>query len=118
MIGAVVILTFAILLGIGGQLLLKLSTTGTHAALFGLGFVNAPFLGAAVLYFVSLICYTISLRSVPLHIAFPSVSVSYVAVAWLSSMFWNTPFGGYEMIAFLLILLGLCLLVASQARVI
>lgn len=116
MIIGVSMLALAVVLGVIGQMFLRISTTTDMPGLFGISMANLPFLGAAALYFVSLVFYTLSLRYVPLHIAFPSVSVSYVAVAWLSSLFWNTPFGLREIVAFVFILLGLCILVLSQAK--
>ena len=114
MIGAAFLLICAIFLGVCGQLLLRLSVTETDGPSFSLGFLNVPFAAAALIYFISLICYTLSLRVIPLQIAFPSVSVSYVIVAWFSNIFWGSPFGIREILAFLLIFIALYLLVYSQ----
>ena len=111
---ATLLLITSVLLGAIAQCLLKVAVSTKMPHLFGFSFINVSFCGAVFMYSVSLICYTISLRSIPLPMAFSSISISYVLVAWLSSQIWGTPFGSIEILAFVLIFSGLLLLSASQ----
>ena len=111
-------LIFSILLGVIGQILLKFSVSDKFKSFLGYEILNYPFIAAGFLYFISMLLYTHALKSIPLYIAFPSVSLSYVLVAWLSKLIWGTPFGYKEIIALLLIISGLVLLISSQNNVV
>lgn len=110
---AIICLGISICLGVGGQLLLKLSVSEELPALPIIGIFNFPFVAAAGLYFISLLFYTFSLKTLPLQLAFPSVSLSYVAVAWCSHQIWGTSFGIKEIAAFILITIAIALLVPA-----
>src|SRR3990167_11057825 len=104
-------LFIAILIGIGGQLALK---TGSSAATASgqILFLLQPYviLGLSC-YFTSAMFYIYSLKQIPLSVAFPCVSLSYVIVALLAHFLWNEPFGLQHMAALFFILLGVFLLV-------
>ncbi len=76
-------LALGILLGVGGQVLLKSGASGetllqqflAPQSIFGLG-----------LYFAAALCYMYALRKIPVSVAYPSVGLSYVLVALLG--FW------------------------------
>jgi len=78
-----VALALGILLGVGGQVLLKSGASGetllqqflAPQSIFGLG-----------LYFAAALCYMYALRKIPVSVAYPSVGLSYVLVALLG--FW------------------------------
>ncbi|WP_341913643.1 EamA family transporter [Ferrovibrio terrae] len=78
-----VALGVGVLLGVAGQILLKSGASGetllqqflAPQSIIGLG-----------LYFAAALCYMYALRKIPVSIAFPSVSLSYVLVALLG--FW------------------------------
>jgi len=107
---AYVFLFAAIVLGVFGQIGLKYSTLATPRLwLFDKTF-NEYFAISLITYFASVLLYTLSLKSLPLNIAYPSVSISYVAVAWASHMIWGTAFGVRDILAFAFILLGLTIL--------
>lgn len=83
MIWFYVALAVGVLLGVAGQMLLKSGASGetllqqflAPQSIIGLG-----------LYFAAALCYMYALRKIPVSIAFPSVSLSYVLVALLG--FW------------------------------
>ena len=114
MVIAALSLITSILIGIAGQIILKISVSGNFAPLPIIGVSNYLFILAAALYFISLLFYTYSLRIIPLHLAFPSVSISYAVVAYLSHVIWGTNFGAKEIFAISLIITGITLLVAFQ----
>ena len=111
------ILAVSILFGATGQIFLKHASSQTSKLWLISPFFNIYLLIALVIYFASVLLYTFSLRDIPLHIAFPSVSFSYVLVAYLSSRIWDTPFGVREIIAFALIMLAIFLLASSQKTI-
>lgn len=110
-----IILLCSILLGVLGQILLKFAAVGESTFWIIDPFINNYFFIALVIYFLSVILYTVSLREIPLHIAFPCVSISYVLVAFISSKIWDTPFGSREILAFALIMLAIWILASSQS---
>ena len=114
MVIATLSLIVSILIGIIGQIILKTSVSGNYPPLPIIGISNYLFIIAACLYFISLLFYTYSLKIIPLQIAFPSVSISYAAVAYLSHIIWGTSFGIKEICAITLITMGIILLVPLQ----
>ncbi|EKE78736.1 DMT family transporter [Oceanibaculum indicum] len=74
-------LAVGILIGVAGQMLLKAGASGdtllkqflSPQSILGLG-----------LYFAAAVCYMYALRKLPVSVAFPSVSLSYVIVALLA----------------------------------
>jgi small multidrug resistance pump len=110
MIWFYVALGAAILCGVAGQLLLKQGAAAPDfiAQLFrpttiiGLGF-----------YALAALLYIVALRKIPVSIAFPSVSLSYVVVAVAGYFLWNEPFGVTQIGGLVLICAGVFVL--SQA---
>ncbi|HEX6957238.1 MAG TPA: SMR family transporter [Ferrovibrio sp.] len=76
-------LAAGILLGVVGQLLLKAGAGGE--TLLQQFLAPQSVIGLA-LYFIAAVCYMLALRKIPVSVAFPSVSLSYVLVALLA--FW------------------------------
>ena len=98
----------AILLGAFGQLLLK---NGAERSAGPFQQLSDPFTIAGLLvYALSALLYMISLRKLPLSIAFPSVALSYVAVAVASHFLWQEPLGWLRMGGMAFILVGVTLL--------
>ncbi len=89
MIVPYLVLGAAILCGVVGQLLLKQGASAPDllaqllrpSTVVGLGF-----------YAVAALLYIIALRKIPVSIAFPSVSLSYVVVALAGHFLWSEPF--------------------------
>ncbi len=102
----------AILIGIMGQISIK--TGSLQAAhLSGLPLFQPFVLFGLSCYFISALFYMYSLKEIPVSVAFPCVSLSYVAVALIAHFLWNEPFGAQHMIALTFILLGVFLLVKA-----
>jgi small multidrug resistance pump len=101
------VLGVSILAGIAGQILLKLGSDAPDfwsqvfrpSTIVGLGFYAA----AAFLYIIAL-------RKIPMSVAFPSVSVSYVIVAVVGHYLFGEPFGIKQMAGIVLIMGGVALI--------
>jgi len=100
----------AILCGVVGQILLK---QGAGAA----DFVSQLFRPSTIVglgfYALAALLYIVALRKIPVSVAFPSVSLSYVVVAVAGHFLWNEPFGLTQIAGLALICGGV--LVLSQA---
>ena len=102
----------AILIGVIGQVSLKTGTLQlAETSMFPL-FQPFILLGLGC-YFTSAMFYIFALRKIPISVAFPCVSMSYVMVALLAHILWNEPFGSQHMIAIAFILTGVFLLVRA-----
>jgi small multidrug resistance pump len=104
-------LAAAILFGVWAQTLLK---SGANGNTF-LAQISAPqsIVGLA-LYAVAAIGYMYALRKIPVSVAFPSVSLSYVLVAGAAYWFLDEPLGWSKLAGIALICAGV-LLVVRQA---
>lgn len=84
-------LAAAILLGVAGQILLKAGASGEGSFLAQM--LRPTTIVGLALYGIGAFAYMAALRKLPVSVAFPSVSLSYVVVALLGAWFWNEPFG-------------------------
>jgi small multidrug resistance pump len=100
-------LVAAILLGVGGQILLKLAADGS-ATIVG-QFLNPLTMIGLGIYIFAAFCYIVALKRIPVSIAFPSVSASYAIVAVLAHLLWNEPLGWPQIAGLLLIGSGVLL---------
>ena len=94
------VLAAAILCGVAGQLLLK---AGAESASIVEQFLRPVTIAGLGCYGVAGILYTLALRGIPVSIAFPSVSASYVLVLlaarlWLNEAIQPTQIGGVVLI--------------------
>lgn len=96
--------------GVVGQILLK---KGAGEDNFVAQLVNPATIVGFLFYGVSALLYIIALRKIPVSVAFPSVSVSYIAVALLGAVLYGEPLGWLKLVAIGLILLGVVLLFQS-----
>lgn len=96
--------------GVFGQILLK---KGAGEQDFVAQLLNPATIVGFFFYGVSAILYIIALRKIPVSVAFPSVSVSYIAVALLGAFLYGEPLGWLKLVAIGLILLGVVLLFQS-----
>lgn len=62
------------------------------------------------IYFSAALLYIYALKRIPVSVAFPSVSISYVAVAYLAHLIWGETFGLRQIQALLLIGAGIFIL--------
>ncbi|MGE0154163.1 MAG: multidrug efflux SMR transporter [Reyranellaceae bacterium] len=100
----------AILCGVAGQLLLK---EGAAAADFVQQLFRPTTMVGLGFYALAALLYIVALRKIPVSVAFPSVSLSYVVVAVAGHFLWNEPFGLAQIAGLALICGGV--LVLSQA---
>jgi small multidrug resistance pump len=103
-----VALLAAIVLGVAGQLLFKAGAE--RSADVVRQFLDPLTIAGFAVYALSAALYVICLRKLPLSIAFPSVSLSYVAVAVAGYLIWHEPLGLPRLGGIALIVLGVALL--------
>lgn len=101
-------LAAGILLGVAGQILLK---TGAERSRDVVAQFLDPFtiVGFGI-YALAAIFYIVAIKKIPISIAFPSVSLSYVLVALAGHLLWNEPFGPAQLGGIALIAGGILLL--------
>ena len=102
-----VALGLSILAGIGGQILLK---AGADAPDFISQVLRPSTLCGLAFYGSAAFLYILALRKIPMSVAFPSVSVSYVLVAILGHFVFGEPFGLKQIGGLALIMGGVILI--------
>jgi len=91
-----------------GQFFLK---TGSLTKSDGLRlFLNPATLAGLFSYGFASLFYIVALKKIPLSVAYPSVSLSYVAVVVLAHFVWGEPLGLRQGVALVLIISGIALL--------
>ena len=98
----------SIILGVIGQLLLKCGAE--HAGTISEQFQHPLTLMGFATYVISGTLYVIAIKAIPVSIAFPSVSASYILVGIAGHFFWNEPFGTTQIAGIFLIGGGIILL--------
>jgi drug/metabolite transporter (DMT)-like permease len=106
-----VALAVSILFGAVGQILLK---SGASGDTFVAQFLAPHSIIGLALYFTSALFYMYALRNLPVSIAFPSVSLSYILVAGAAYWLYDEPLGWSKLAGITLICAGVYL-VARQA---
>lgn len=101
-------LILSIIIGIIGQLLLKAGALSSDAGKYL--FLHPFTLSGLFSYFVAAMFYIQALKEIPVSVAFPSNSISYVIVAFFAFVLWKEPFGLKQFIAFILIATGIYIL--------
>jgi multidrug transporter EmrE-like cation transporter len=101
-------LAAAILIGVGGQVCLKLGAT--DAGGIGEQLLRWQTVSGLLLYLVSGIVYVIALRKIPVMVAFPSVSPSYVLMAGIDHFWFKEVLGMAQLAGIALIIGGVFLL--------
>jgi len=94
-----------------GQLSLKEGVTRSPALTFSFSVLFNPFILAALTaYFIGALFYIYAIKYIPLSVAFPSISLSYVVVAFLAHWIWGESFGRTQILALALICCGTSML--------
>lgn len=111
------LLALSIGLSVTGQLLLKLGTSrlptfsAAHVSQFFLLAADSPWIWAGLcVYAVSATTWLAVLSRVPLSLAYPALSIGYVAVIFLSSFLFGESLSGWKVAAGCLIVAGVALL--------
>ena len=73
-------------------------------------FFNPSIFFGLGLYFLSALIYIKALKTIPLSIAYPSLSLSYVAVVLIGGIFFDETLHRIQIIGLLLIILGVMLM--------
>jgi undecaprenyl phosphate-alpha-L-ara4N flippase subunit ArnE len=84
-------LVAGIAFGVAGQLVLKAGSARTHGIVEQ--FMDPWTLFGFVVYFLAAICYIAAIKKIPISIAYPTVAISYAAVAVLAHLIWGEAFG-------------------------
>ena len=91
-----------------GQIAIKGGATGTET--FFEQCVNPLTIIGLFTYVLAAAGYLVAIRGIPVSIAFPSVSASYILVGIAAHFLWNEPFGFKQLIAVAFIGVGIVLL--------
>jgi small multidrug resistance pump len=91
----------AILIGVGGQIALKLGANGSTTVVAQL--LNPLTMIGLGLYVMAALCYVVALKKIPVSVAFPSVAASYAVVALFAHVLWDEPLGWPQMAGIVLI---------------
>jgi small multidrug resistance pump len=84
-------LAVAILVGVAGQILLKTGSARTSDVMGQ--FVDPFTMLGLVAYGLGAVFYIAAIKKIPISLAFPSVSLSYVLVAVIAHYAWGEPLG-------------------------
>jgi multidrug transporter EmrE-like cation transporter len=101
-------LAAGIVLGVAGQIALKMGAEGTQT--ITLQFLHPATIVGFAIYVAAAVLYMIAIKKIPLSLAYPSVSVSYVVVGIVAHIMWNEPFGWPQLAGIALIGGGIVLL--------
>ena len=101
-------LVISILLGVAGQILLK--TGAMRASDMVAQFLDVFTLLGFATYTLAAIFYIMAIKKIPISLAFPTVSVSYIAVALAAHLLWGEPLGVAQLGGIALIAGGILLL--------
>ena len=106
------LLVLSILIAVIGQTMFKLGTESKSSIgePFWSVFLVPSVICGLFLYFVSALIYIQVLRQIPLSIAYPSLSLSYVIVVMLGVFLFNETLYKGQILGLLLIVLGVLLL--------
>jgi drug/metabolite transporter (DMT)-like permease len=96
-----------IIAGVVGQVLLK---AGAGEASFVRQMLAPHTIVGLFFYAVAALLYIVALRRLPVSVAFPSVSLSYVVVAVAGHLLWHEPLGLYQIAGLVLIVGGVVLI--------
>jgi small multidrug resistance pump len=101
-------LALAIILGVGGQVVLKTGTVGAEGIVAQ--FLNPWTIGGLFIYFLAALTYIVAIKKIPVSIAYPSVSISYGIMAVLAHILWKEPLTWQHAGGILLIMSGIAVL--------
>jgi small multidrug resistance pump len=101
-------LAAAILCGVLGQVLLKTGSLRDSDVVRQ--FLDPFTLTGLVAYGLAAVLYILAIRRIPLTLAFPTVSLSYIAVAVIAHYAWGEPLGLVQIAGILFIAVGVILL--------
>jgi small multidrug resistance pump len=98
----------SILLGVLGQIALKAGAERSSGMMAQ--FLNPFTIAGLAVYALAAVFYIVAIKRIPISLAFPSVSLSYVAVAIIAHVVWGEPLGLPQFAGIALIAGGILLL--------
>ncbi|HXQ52325.1 MAG TPA: SMR family transporter [Stellaceae bacterium] len=101
------VLAFAIALGVAGQVCLK---TGAESPSFAGQFLSPWSIIGLGCYALAAFSYMVSIRYIPLSIAYPSVALGYIVVAAIAHVLWREELNAVNLGGMGLIVVGVALL--------
>ena len=101
-------LLVGILLGVLGQIALKAGAE--RSAGIVAQFLDPFTIAGFAVYTLAAVFYIVAIKRIPISLAFPSVSLSYVAVAIIAHTVWGEPLGLPQLAGIALITGGILLL--------
>lgn len=109
---AYIYLFCSIIIAVIGQTLFKIGTEShtVQGETFWKIFSNPSIFFGLGLYFLSALIYIQALKTIPLSIAYPSLSLSYVAVVLIGVILFDETFHRIQIIGLLLIISGVILM--------
>ena len=96
-----------IVIGVGGQMLLK---AGAGEPTLVAQLLNLKTIVGLGCYVAATVCYMIAIRRIPLSVAFPSISFSYVFVLLLGTLLFGESLSFTKVVAILMIGAGVWVL--------
>lgn len=103
------VLALGVLIGVAGQMLLKSGADAGSDSIVAQFLAPQSIIGLG-LYFLAAICYMYALRKLPVSVAFPMVSLSYVVVALAAYWLFDEPLGWSKLAGIVLICAGVALI--------
>ncbi len=99
-----IVLFIGVVLGVAGQVLLK---TGAERSGDGIAQFLQPYtiVGFGV-YALAALFYIVAIKRIPVSVAFPTVSLSYVVLAVIAHYLWDEPLGTAQLLGIALIVAG------------
>lgn len=107
------ILALGVLIGVAGQMLLKSGADAGSDSIVSQFLAPQSIIGLG-LYFLAALCYMYALRKLPVSVAFPMVSLSYVVVALAAYWLYGEQIGPAKLAGIALICGGV-FLISRQA---
>ncbi len=107
-----VVLALGVLIGVAGQMLLKSGADAGQEGLLAQFLAPQSIIGLG-LYFLAALCYMYALRKLPVSVAYPMVSLSYVVVALAAYWLYGEPLALPKLAGIALICAGVILVIRS-----
>jgi multidrug transporter EmrE-like cation transporter len=99
-----------IAVGVLGQIVLKYGAEHSAGGSFVAQFLDPMTIAGLAIYFVAALLYILALKRIPLSVAYPSISASYIAVALAAHYIWGEPLGVQQFAGLALIAGGILVL--------
>jgi multidrug transporter EmrE-like cation transporter len=103
-----IFLAVGIVLGVGGQFLLKMGAKGRDDSIV-MQLLSPASIAGLALYFLAAVTYMYALRKIPVSVALPSVALSYPLVALIGVLAFGEQVGPTRIFGITLVMVGVAL---------